>query len=443
MTRPGGVWRNWGRTAKVRPVRVEFPASVDAVQRAVRAAAAHGLRVKAVGAGHSFSDIAAAPDVLLDLRDLSGLVRVDRERRHVTLRAGTNLWQIPRLLAPYGWAMENLGDIDRQTIAGAISTGTHGTGSRFGGLATQVVGVTLVTADGELLRVDEDEQSELLPAVALSLGALGIIVEVTLRVVPAFLLHAVERREPLDVLLAELDERAASADHFEFYWFPRTAVAQTKTNTRLPESEPRRPLPKVGKFVEESLLSNHAYRVMCAASAAAPALATPLARLGANTIGQREYTDRSNRVFTQHRGVRFREMEYAVPVERLREAFEALRELIDDNPWPISFPVEVRVAASDDRWLSTAYDRPSGYIAVHRYWREDPTDYFAAVEALMARFDGRPHWGKMHRLDAATLRTRYPRFDDFIALRDRLDPDRRFANGYLSRVLGEDSVSPA
>jgi len=437
VTRPGGVWRNWGRTTAVRPLRVEFPASTDAVRRAVRAAAARGLRVKAVGAGHSFSDIAAAPDILLDLRDLSGLVRVERDRRLVTLRAGTHLHQVPRLLAPYGWAMTNLGDIDRQTIAGAISTGTHGTGARFGGLSTQVVGATLVTADGEVLRVDEDENPELLPAVALGLGALGILVEVTLEVVPAFLLHAVEQREPLAELLPELDARAADADHFEIYWFPRTDVAQTKTNTRLPESAPRHPLPVTGRFIEDTVLSNHAYRVLCAASTAVPALATPLARLGANTIGQREYTDRSNRVFTQRRDVRFREMEYAIPVASLRPAFEALRALIDRERWPLSFPIEVRVAAADDRWLSTAHGRDSAYLAVHRYWREDPTDYFTAVEELMQGFEGRPHWGKMHRLDAAMLRTRYPRFDDFVALRDRLDPDRRFHNAYLTRVLGE------
>jgi FAD-linked oxidoreductase len=416
---------------------VEFPASTDAVRRSVRAAAGRGLRVKAVGAGHSFSPIAAAPDILLDLRDLSGLVRVDPERRRVTLRAGTYLYRVPRLLAPFGWAMTNLGDIDRQTIAGAISTGTHGTGSRFGGLATQVVGALLVTADGELLRVDENENAELLPAVALGLGALGILVEVTLQVVPAFLLHAVERREPLADLLPELDARAQDADHFEFYWFPRTDVAQTKTNTRLPESEPRKPLPPVRRWVEDSLLSNHVYRGLCGVSTAVPALATPLARLGARTIGQREYTDRSTRVFTQRRHVRFREMEYAIPVEHLRAAFEALRDLVERERWPLSFPVEVRVAAADDRWLSTASGRDSAYIAVHRYWREDPTAYFSAVEELMQQFDGRPHWGKMHRLDASTLRNRYPRFDDFVALRDRLDPDRRFGNAYLSRVLGE------
>ncbi|MDQ1128110.1 D-arabinono-1,4-lactone oxidase [Microbacterium sp. SORGH_AS_0888] len=437
MTRPGGVWRNWARSASVRPVRIEFPASTAAVQRAVRAAAARGLPVKAVGSGHSFSEIAVAPGILLDLRDLTGLVSVDRERRRVTLRAGTRLRQIPHLLAPYGWAMTNLGDIDRQTIAGAISTGTHGTGARFGGLSTQVVGVTVVTADGDLLRVDESHEPELLPALALSLGALGVLVEVTVQVVPAFLLRAVERREGLDDLLPELADRAAGEDHFEFYWFPRTDVALTKSNARLPESEPRQPLPRIGGWIEDTVLSNHAYRAMCAAAAAVPALSTPLARLGARTIGARTYTDRSHRVFTQDRDVRFREMEYAVPVERLPAVFGALRELVDTEPWPVSFPVEVRIAEGDDRWMSTAYERDSGYIAVHRYWREDPTSYFRAVEELMQEHDGRPHWGKMHTLDAAVLRSRYPRFDDFLAVRDRLDPQRRFANAYLDRVLGQ------
>ena len=207
---------------KVRPQRVEFPDSTAAVQRAVKAAAARGMQVKAVGAGHSFSGIAVASGVLLDLTDLTGLVSADRERGRVTVRAGTRLHQIPRLLAPYGLAMQNLGDIDRQSISGAISTGTHGTGAGFGGIATQVTGATLVTADGELLVVDESQNAELLPAVALGLGALGILVEVTLQCVPAFLLHAVERPEGLGEVLGSLNERVAASDHFEFYWFPHT-----------------------------------------------------------------------------------------------------------------------------------------------------------------------------------------------------------------------------
>lgn len=436
MTRPGAAWRNWARTESVRPQRIEFPRTVAAVQRAVVAAAAQHMPIKAVGAGHSFTGIAVAPGALLELRDLSGVVSVDVDRARATLLAGTRLHEIPALLAPYGLAMENLGDIDRQSIAGAISTGTHGTGERFTGIAGQVVGATLVTACGELFTVSEDEHPELVAAVALGLGALGILVEVTLQCVPAFVLHAVEQSEDLDEVLGALDERAAAADHFEFYWFPHTDRGMTKTNTRLPESAPRHPLPRVGKWIDDRLIGTGAHQVACAAGAAIPALVPPINRLSARIWGNREFTDASARVFATDRSVRFREMEYAVPVENLRPAFEAMRALIDDRGWRIGFPVEVRVAAADDRWLSTAYGRDSGYIAVHRYWREDPSEYFEAVEEIMLGFDGRPHWGKMHTLGADALRSRYPRFDDFVALRDRLDPERLFRNPYLDRVLG-------
>lgn len=437
MTRPGGVWQNWGRSAKIRPQRVEFPTTTAAVQRAVTAAAARGMKVKAVGAGHSFTGIAVAPGVLLDLTDLTGLVGVDRDRARVTLRAGTRLHQIPRILAPFGLAMENLGDIDRQSISGAISTGTHGTGARFGGIATQVTAATLVTADGELLVVDEDQNSELLPAVALGLGALGILVEVTLQCVPAFLLHAVERPEPLDAVLESLDARVADADHFEFYWFPHTDRAMTKTNTRLPESAVRRPLRPVGKWIDDVVVGNGLHQVACSVARTVRPTIPAINRTSVRLWGDREFTDLSHRVFATERSVRFREMEYALPAEHVRPAFDALRALVDERGWRISFPVEVRFARQDDLWLSTAHGRASGYIAVHRYWREDPTEYFEAVEQIMRGFEGRPHWGKMHTLDAAALRERYPRFDDFVALRDRLDPGRMFSNRYLERVIGE------
>jgi FAD-linked oxidoreductase len=437
MTRPGGRWRNWSRSVSVRPQYVERPTTVAAVQRAVQAAAQRGLRVKAIGASHSFSGIAAAPGVQLDLADLQGLVDVDRARSRVRIFAGTPLHRIPRLLAPFGLAMANLGDIDRQSIAGAISTGTHGTGARFGGIATQIVGVTLVQADGELLHVDETRNPELLPAVALGLGALGILVDVTIQCVPAYLLHAVELQEPLESVLDELPARAGAADHFEFYWFPHTEVALTKSQHRMPESARREPLPAFGKWVDETLLSNAVYRVTCAASVLLPALAPPVNRLGTRLIGDRTYTDRSHRVFTQSRRVRFREMEYALPVEETLPAFDEVRALIDRRGWRIEFPVEVRFAASDDLWLSTACGRDSGYIAVHRYWRADPSAYFREIEQILLAHGGRPHWGKMHTLGAEQLRERYPRFDDFLAARDRLDPERVFSNTYLDRVLGD------
>ncbi|MFS0911525.1 D-arabinono-1,4-lactone oxidase [Microbacterium sp. 179-I 3D2 NHS] len=437
MTRIGGTWQNWGRSASVRPLRVERPRSPEGVQRAVLAAVNQGLTVKAVGAGHSFTGIAVAPGVLLELDDLQGLVSADAATGRVTLLAGTRLHRIPRLLAPFGLAMENLGDIDRQSIAGAISTGTHGTGARFGGLATQVVGLTMITAAGEFLRIDETENSELLPAAAVGLGALGIIVEVTLQCVPAFVLEAVDEPMPLDAVLADIDHHVAASDHFEFYWFPHTDVALTKRQRRLPESAVRAPLPVVGKWVDETLLANGVYRVVCAAGQLVPAITPPLSRLAVKLTGDRAYTDRSHRVLTQSRTVRFREMEYALPAENVVPAFRALQELIDSRGWRIEFPVEVRFAAEDDRWLSTAHGRASAYIAVHRYWRADPTEYFGAVEAIMRAHGGRPHWGKLHTLTADALRESYPRFDDFVALRDRLDPDRRFGNRHLERVLGD------
>lgn len=437
MTRIGGTWQNWARSASVRPVRVERPRSPEGVQRAVIAAVHHGLTVKAVGAGHSFTGIAVAPGVLLELDDMQGLVSADAATGRVTLLAGTRLHRIPVLLAPFGLAMENLGDIDRQSISGAISTGTHGTGAGYGGLATQVVGLTIITAAGEFLRIDEQQNSELLPAAALGLGALGIIVEVTLQCVPRFVMHAVDEPLPLEDVLDQLESHVSASDHFEFYWFPHTDVALTKRQSRLPESAVRKPLPVVGKWIDETLLSNGVYRLVCAAGQLVPAVTPPFSRLAVKLTGDREYTDLSNRVLTQSRTVRFREMEYAIPAENVVPAFRAVQALIERQGWRIEFPVEVRFAAEDDRWLSTAHGRASAYIAVHRYWRADPTEYFGAVEAIMREHGGRPHWGKLHTQSAETLRERYPRFDDFLAVRDRLDPERRFGNRYLERVLGD------
>ena len=436
MTAAGGLWRNWSRTETVRPQRVERPATAEAVHRAVQAAADKGMGIKAVGAGHSLTGIAVAPGVQLDLEDLTGIVEVDLERGRVTLAAGTHLHQLPQLLRPHGLALENMGDIDRQTIAGATSTGTHGTGGSFGGLATQVVGITLVTGTGELLRIDETENAELLPAARLGLGALGVIVDVTIQCVPAYLLQAVERPEPLHATLDSYVERSAGEDHFEFYWFPHTETALTKTNTRLPLTAGRAPLPTVGRWVDDELLANGLYRGVCALGTVAPAVIPPFSRLAQRLTGNRDFTDHAPRVYVTNRTVRFREMEYALPRETVPAALAEVKALIERRGWRISFPVEVRSAAPDENWLSTAYGRETGYIAVHRYYREDHREYFSAVEEIMVAHEGRPHWGKLHRQDADSLRAVYPRFDDFLAVRDRLDPERRFENAYLRRVLG-------
>ena len=436
MTATGAVWRNWARTEKVRPLRVERPRTTAALQRAVRAAAGSGIPIKAVGAGHSFTGIAVAPGIQLELEDLSGLVGEPTSEGLVTLFAGTRLHDIPRLLAPYRLAMENLGDIDAQSISGAISTGTHGTGAGFTGIAGQVRGVVLVTATGDLLPVNADSSPELLPAVALGLGALGILAEVTLQCVPSFLLQAVEKAEPLDDVLDTAIDRAARADHFEFFWFPHTRTALTKTNTRLPAGAKRKPLNRVSRFVDDTVLANGLYRVTCAAGVVLPPVIPRVNRIADKLTGNRSFTDLSHRVFITKRTVRFREMEYGIPAEHVPAALRDIEALIQRKGWRISFPIEVRFAAADELWLSTAHGRATGYIAVHRYHRERPTAYFTAVETILREYGGRPHWGKMHTQDATGLAELYPHFEDFLVTRDRLDPRRLFSNPYLESVLG-------
>jgi FAD-linked oxidoreductase len=436
MLEPGKRWRNWGRSESIRPLFVARPRSVDEVVAVVLQARELGLAVKAVGAGHSFTAIAAAPGVQLDLSQLSGLLGVDPATGRVRLAAGTNLYQIPALLEPHGLAMENLGDVDRQTISGATSTGTHGTGAAFRGLAARVAAVRLVTADGTLVTINESENSELLPAARLGLGALGIVVELTIQCVPAFLLDARERPEPFADVLDSFQERVATADHFEFYWFPHTETVLTKTNTRLPIDAQRHPLGQFKEWLDDRVVSNVLLAAICTAGRALPAVTPPINRLATRLTGNRDFTDVSTEVFVSPRTVRFKEMEYALPREAIPQALRDVRNLIETRGWRISFPIEVRAAAADDLWLSTAAGRESGYIAVHRYFREDHHEYFRAVEQIMRGYQGRPHWGKIHYQDAASLGELYPHHADFVAVRDRLDPDRVFANPYLQRVLG-------
>jgi FAD-linked oxidoreductase len=393
------------------------------------------LRVKPVGTGHSFTGIAVAPGIQLDMSALTGLIAVNGDE--VTLGAGTCLHDLPPLLDPLGLALENMGDIDVQTISGAISTGTHGTGAGFGGIATRVTAATLVTGNGELLTVNSTENAELLPAVSLGLGALGVLVDVTVKCAPSFVLEAVERPEPLDEVLDAWQQRIDEADHFEFYWFPHTRSALTKTNTRLPAGATTAPLSPVKRWVDDSLMSNTLFAGTTAFQRMFPRTTPAINRFSTKLTGNRDFSDVSYRVFATERRVRFREMEYAIPQAEVPDALREIDALIERRGWTISFPIEVRAAAADNLWMSTASDRATGYIAVHRHFREDPTEYFQAVEEIMMAHDGRPHWGKINWRTAENLAPVYPRFGDFLVARERLDPDRVFTNDYLDRVLGE------
>jgi len=430
------TWQNWARTERVTPVRVERPTTPDEVVAAIARARADGLAVKPIGAGHSFTGIAVAPGVQLDLTGLAGVTAVDASTGLVTLAAGTRLHAASALLHEHGLAFENLGDIDVQSISGAVSTGTHGTGRAFGGLATQLRAVTLATADGRLLRISPTENAELWPAARLGLGALGVLVDLTVQTVPTFVLAADEHPEPLDAVLDDWPHRSAQADHVEFYWFPHTRLALTRNNTRLPADAPRTPSGPVKRWFDDELLGNGLYEVLCRLGSALPGTVPGINRLASRVAFTRQAADYSHRIFATERKVRFRELEYSVPLDAVGPVLRELDRVIEANGWRVTFPVEVRATAPDDVWLSTAYGRASSYIAVHRYIRDDHTPYLAAAEAILRAHDGRPHWGKLHSRTADDLRPAYPRFDDFLAVRDRLDPGRVFANPYLERVLG-------
>ncbi len=436
LLEPGSRWRNWGRSASAKVAWIARPTTPDEVATVVRNAAHRGLAVKAVGAGHSFTDIAATAGVLIQLDGLQGIVGVDAATKRVRVAAGTRLWRLGPMLREHGLALQNMGDIDRQSIAGATSTGTHGTGLRFGGLATQIVGATLVTGAGELLRVDAQNRPELLPAVRLGLGALGILVEIELQCVDTFVLRSADSPRPFDEVLDGWTDLAEAADHFEFYWWPHTELAMTQWKTRLPgDTEFQKPNP-VGLWAERRLLENEALRAQQALGHLIKPAIPALSRFATSVYGDGEKTGLSYEIYASPRLVRFRESEYAIPFDALPQALREVRGLVERKGWRISFPIEVRAAAADENWMSTAYGRPSAYIAVHRYFRDDPTEYFRAFDAIMRTYDGRPHWGKMHSRSAEDLRPAYPRFDDFLGVRDELDPDRRFTNGYLERVLG-------
>lgn len=428
------LWQNWGRSVRAHPRRVVHPASTAEVVEAVRSARAEGLTVKAYGAGHSFTPIAATEGVLLRLDRMDAVLSHDAVTSRVRVQAGISLHALNPRLQELGLALPNLGDVDPQSVAGAVSTGTHGTGHRLQGISAAVVGVQLVTADGEVLEVDE--QHPWFGASRVTLGALGIVTELTLQCVPAFLLHAREEPMALPEVLERLPELVEDNDHFEFYWFPHTEKALVKRNNRVPDGTERAPVGRVRHLVDDELLSNGLFEVANRVGRRVPALVPRINRVSGSALSAREYVDHSHAVFVSPRRVRFRESEFAMPRAALPDVIAGLQRWFSAGHETVSFPIEVRFTAADDVWMSTGHERDNCYVAVHQYHRLDPTAYFAAAQGLFVAHEGRPHWGKMHTLDATYLRERYARFDDFVAVRDELDPQRVFTNPYLDRVLG-------
>ena len=429
------TWSNWTGLSTAHPAQLVSPHDAGEVIDAVVAARHQHLTVKMTGTGHSFTDIAMTDGLMLRPHSLRGITAVDRDAMTVTVMAGTPLHELNAGLERLGLSLNNMGDIAEQTIAGAISTGTHGTGGRWSSLSAQVVALELVTGHGELLHADDEEHPDILAAAKVGLGALGILTSVTLAVEPLFTLEAHERPMQWDEALGEFDRLASENHHFDMYWFPHTDRLLTKQNNRTVDDP--EPLSRFRSWFDDEFLSNRVFSLINRAGNARPGLIPRLNQVSARALGERRYSDVPHKVFTSPRRVVFREMEYALPREAGLHALRDVRALIDRRDWRISFPVELRVAQAEDIPLSPAQGRDTVHLAFHTNAQTDHAGFFTSVEDVLRGYDGRPHWGKLHTRTHDDLEPAYPRWHEFQTVRDRLDPDRIFANPYLDRVLGD------
>ena len=422
-------WGNWAREQFGAPSEIVRPTTEAQLVEVVARAAQRGERVRAVGTGHSFNDCAVTDGVLIDMTGLQRVIGADTKSGLVTIEGGAKLHTLGPQLAERGLGLENQGDIDAQSITGATATATHGTGARFPNLSARIVALRLVTAAGDVLTLSDGDDYL---AARVSIGALGVISQVTVQTVPLYTLSRRDERRALSDTLEHLDEYVDGNDHFEFFVFPYGETALTRTTRRTDETPTATPTWKRRLYEN---VENGGLSLVCRTGRRFPRAAPGLNRFMTNMMSQSTVSDRAYKVYATDRKVRFTEMEYAIPREHAREAIRRVIDIVRRRRLPILFPIEVRFAAPGEAFLSTAYGRDTCYIAVHQYSRMEFETYFRAVEAIMDEYAGRPHWGKRHYQSAGTLRERYPGWDRFAAARDRLDPERVFLNDYTRRVL--------
>lgn len=429
-----GHWKNWGGNQRATPAAVDEPRSLLEVVESVEAAASVGQTVKVVASGHSFSDVAVTSGRMMRIGALDRVVAINRDAMTATVEAGIPLWRLNDELAKRGLALSNLGDIDRQTIAGATSTGTHGTGINYGSIAAAIVGLELVTGSGEVVRCSATEEPEIFACARVGLGVLGVVTQLTLQCEPLFKLRAIEIPKLWDEFLVEWDEYVDTNDHVDCYWFPHTDVCTIKTSNRT--DDPIRTRRGYKKWKSDIYYGNIRHGLNAFAGRRRPERIPELAAEMVAGFHRTERVDLSYNVFCTTRLVRFVEMEYAIPRASMGDGLRAIRALIEREHLLVDFPIEIRGIGADDIPLSMASDRETCYLAVHLSTGTPNEAYFHGVEAIMDGLGGRPHWGKMHFQTASTLAPRYPEWERFAAVRRQLDPDGRFASAYADRVLG-------
>ncbi|MGK0387921.1 MAG: FAD-linked oxidoreductase [Maribacter sp.] len=426
------TWKNWSETVVCNPDQILMPSSEEEITSIIQAAAKNGKTIRMVGKGHSFTGLVGTDSIIMALDNWGGLINV--EGQVATVKAGSNIKLLGEELYQNGLAQENLGDIDIQSIAGAVSTGTHGTGVQFGNLATQVEEITFINARGEKITCSESQNHDIFKAAQVSLGSMGVITRMKIRCLPKYILELKNVKADFKDTLAKLDQYNKENRNFEFYYFPYTETVQLKISN-VTEAEPKEG--GVLQYINDMVLENGAFKLFSEISRIIPSQSRNVSKLVGACVGESKRNTWSHRVYATSRLVRFTEMEYNIPEDAFEECILEIKKKIEDTRYDLHFPIECRFVKGDDIWLSPAYQRNSAYIAVHMYKGMPYKQYLDDMEAIFKKYDGRPHWGKLHYQTSDSLSKLYPKWDDFHAIRKEMDPNGMFLNQYLKDIFGE------
>jgi len=426
----GGKWSNWSGSVRFRARAVDVPQ--DEVDLAVAVRKAEG-RVRFPGDGYSFSPLNQTDGTLIDLAAFVGLKGFDPEREVATIAAATPMWGLGSLLHPLGYALKNMADIDRQTLGGAVATGTHGTGLKFGSLSADVASFRLLLTTGQVLHCAPDENPDIFAAGRVALGLFGVMTEIDMAVRPIYKLQRRHFVRPVKELFRQLDGMVGANRNFEFYWFPMSDVAVCKSLNETEANAPTRHSART-LFARGEIRRPREYLFAggCEMLRAMPGLTRPMHKFFTAFLVPKQKVRWSHEVYPTVRTVKFNEIEYAVPYEKGAEAVQEVVELIRKKKLSTCFPIEFRTVAADDIWLSPFYGRDSAVISIQQYAKMDSRPLFSACEAILKSYGGRPHWGKMHTLTRDEALALYPKFEEFCALRRKLDPKNKFLNEHLA-----------
>ena len=426
--------KNWAGNITWNPSEVAYPTTEEEIQQIVLRAANSNKNIRVIGTGHSFTALCQTDNILMSLDKYQGLISIDKEQLQATVKGGTKLNLLGDLLFDEGLAMENLGDIDVQSIAGTISTGTHGTGTAFGTISTQITALRFVNGKGEIINCSETENRELFKAAQVSIGALGIITEVTIQCVPIYKLAVKTTAGLMSEVIENLQGHLDNNRNFEFFWLPYTDKLAMKSSNIVKNL----PCDEINflNYWTEYVLENHALKLLCDFAKRFPSKTQAVSKFTAKLISDVTKVNYSHKIYATQRLVKFREMEYNIPAEAYHDVWKEVVKIANSGKYNVHFPIENRWVKQDDILMSPAYGRDSAYIACHVYSNKDCVPYFKALEEVFRAHEGRPHWGKMHTLKQDDIAESYPMFSTFLKHRAEQDPNNVFVTPYVQSLLG-------